>query len=151
MEGGEAISWIKLFHFYESSVYAQLHNTWLQLWAVSCERASHANIGSNNGLWHRINTLDSENKGIICLFNTMELIQSQSCAGQIRRFQDFLNGEKSRSKVHESGKLAALANQAKHRVIQYIQYPTRCVGTNWNPSQRCETTWPQICPHSALL
>lgn len=33
--------------------------------------------GPSAGLLHGINTLDSENKEIICLFNTKELFQAQ--------------------------------------------------------------------------
>lgn len=55
-----------------------------QLWAVSCEKTSHVNIGPNTGLWHRINTLDTEKKGIIRLFNTMALFKHpQSYAGLV--------------------------------------------------------------------
>lgn len=106
MEGGEAISNIKLFH----SAYVQLLITSLQLWAASCERTSHVNIGPNTGLWHRINTFDTEKKGIIRLFSTMELIQAPAklrwTSYTISGFS--LNRHKFRSIVHESGKPAAL-------------------------------------------
>lgn len=124
------MSLVCMLYVVMSLVYVQLHSASLRLWAA-CERTSHANIRSNNGLWHRINTLDSNYKIYyvlyiiyfiyyktyykICLFNTMEFIQSQSYAGQVPRFQDFLNRDKSRSKVQKSGKLLN------------TQYPTRSV------------------------
>ncbi len=117
-----------------------------KLWALSCERTSHVNIGPSAGLWHRINTLDTEKKGIIRLFNTMELIQPPAklrwTSFTISGFS--LDGDKFRSTV-QSGKLAALKKNILKSECQLIQKLFYTLQGTFNKCGKKVKSEPTLC------